>query len=172
MCYGVTHRDCMYADCPGDPLMIYSSDQGRSRQARAEAYPDAESNVIEDDRLNDLFLGTWECEKISTLQETQPEDLALLQSSNSILQLTERNGKGESPIVAAERLNSILTEVGEQYQASEGKIVMFTHPYIVKCYLNKHFPDYEVPLSTNSQILKLTFKNNEFSLVSMEDVAV
>lgn len=58
------------------------------------AYPDAESSVIEDERLNDLFLGSWECEKISTLQETQPADLALLQSSNFILQLTERDGKG------------------------------------------------------------------------------
>lgn len=62
----------------------------------------------------------------------------------------------------------ILHYYSPLYQASEGKIVMFTHPYIVKCYLNKHFPDYEVPLSTNSQIVKLTFKNNEFSLISMD----
>lgn len=159
------------SDIVGDtPIAVYSSDQGRSRAARAIAYPELESSVIETSDLNDLFLGYWEGEKISTLQETEAQDLALLQSSNSILQLTPRDGEGEYPMFASARLDSVLDDIALEYQSSEGKVVVFTHPYLIKCYLNTFFPEYEVPVSDNAQVLKLTYKDNTFNIVEMTDV--
>lgn len=159
------------ADIVGDtPIAVYSSDQGRSRAARAIAYPALESSVVETSDLNDLFLGYWEGEKISVLQETAAADLALLQSSNSILQLTPREGEGEYPMFASARLSSVLDEIAFEHQSSEGKVVVFTHPYIVKCYLNTFFPEYEVPVSDNAQVLKLTYKDNAFQIIEMTDI--
>lgn len=153
------------------PVAIYSSDQGRSRAALAIAYPELQDSVVETDELNDLFLGYWEAEKISLLQESDPEDLALLQSSNDILNLTPRDGEGEYPMFAASRLDGVLQEIALLYQSMEGKVVVFTHPYIIKCYLNAFYSDYEVPLSDGSQVFKLTYKDNTFTVADVTDIS-
>lgn len=153
-----------------EPIAIYSSDLGRSREAREYAYPDLDSIVVEDDRLNELFLGYWEAEKISNLEGNEAEDYALLKSSNGILTFKARDGGGEEPLNAGERLNMALQDIAAEYQASEGKVVVFTHPYILKCFLNANYPDYEVPLSDAAQVLKLTYKSEEFTIEDMSEL--
>ncbi|MFT3876037.1 MAG: histidine phosphatase family protein [Propioniciclava sp.] len=154
----------------GTPAAIYSSDQGRSRAARAIAYPDQAKDAVEDARLNELFLGYWEGEKIATLQNSAAADLALLRSPDGILRLTPREGEGEYPMLAAGRLQSMLKDIALRYQASEGKVVVFTHPYLIKSYLNAFFPDYRVPVSDKAQVLKLTYKSNQFKVGGMTEI--
>lgn len=152
------------------PVAIYNSSLGRSREALQYAYPDMEAITVEDDNLNELFLGYWEAERVANLQANEAGDYAKLKSSNDILTLTARDGGGEAPAVAAQRLSMVLDEIAMKYQASEGKVVVFTHPYILKCYLNTEFPEYQVPLSDASQALKLSYKNEVFTIEDMTEV--
>lgn len=152
------------------PVAIYNSSLGRSREALQYAYPDMGAITVEDDNLNELFLGYWEAERVENLQANEAEDYAKLISSNQILTLAARDGGGEAPAVAAQRLSTVIDEIATKYQASEGKVVVFTHPYILKAYLNTQFPEYEVPLSSASQALKLSYKNEVFTIEDMVEV--
>lgn len=149
---------------------IYSSELNRSRQTRSIFLDNADQDVIENSMLDEMFLGYWEAEKIALLQETDSENYNLLMSGNQILDFPVVDGDSEKPSIAAYRLESALRMIGDEHLSSEGKVVVFTHPLILKAFLNDQFPDTQIEATDKMQMVTLTFKEDVFTLEDTTEI--
>lgn len=155
----------------GAPLAVYASELNRSKKSSEIAFGGKNIALSLDSRLDEMFLGYWEAEKISVLEKTDYANYRLLTSANYISSMPAVEGAGEKADRAAARLEGALRDMGEKHLSSEGKIVVFTHPFILKAFLNEQFPTYQVPASKNMQVVTLTFKDDVFEMKeSLKDI--
>ena len=150
---------------------VYSSNLNRSRRTADIALDGMNLEPVESENLNELFLGFWEAEHKEVLEETEKENLDKLFSAKDILNFAAPDGDGENPAVAAYRLKNTLQDIGVVHQADENTIVVFTHPHILTAYLNAEFPEYDVEVSDDMQIVTLEYASEIFTVTGSETVA-
>lgn len=149
-------------------LTIYSSELGRAWKTALTALPDSKKLLVKTSNLNEIFLGDWEAQDISVATQQHPDEIRKLLSGGSSLNFVSPN-QGENGDIAAWRLNKALKKIGYQYEFSEGKVAVFTHPFAFNAFLNKYVTTppiingYKTPL-----IVTIQFKNDEFKVKSVE----
>ncbi|MEJ5065419.1 MULTISPECIES: histidine phosphatase family protein [unclassified Erwinia] len=117
--------------------------------------------VIQDKRLNEMFLGPWEAETIATLN-TRPAAVNLLTPGRVIDFVPER--VGERGRVAAVRFDEMLSALGYQYEFSKGRLAVFTHPRVLDAFLSQRIPGYVHPQWDTAYSVTLTYKNETFNV--------
>lgn len=149
---------------------VYSSNLNRSKKTAAIALEGSNAQIIQNEYLNELFLGYWEAEILEVLEKNEAANLKTLLSANKISDFVPPDGGGESPFIASYRLKTVLEEIGVKYQADEKTVIVFTHPLILKAYLNSMFPEFEYEVSDDMQITTLQYASEVFTLTGCETV--
>lgn len=153
---------------PSTFVAAYSSKLGRAIETNALVLKDRNIPVIYEDNFNEIFLGDWEAEKISTIKEDKTGESDNLFSSKNIIKFKSHHG-GENGDIAAYRFSSSLKKIAMKNEFTEGKVLVFTHPIIFRAFLNQTIPDYNLALKNNAQIITLQYKNEIFSIVDVVD---
>lgn len=140
-------------------IAAWSSELNRAvKTAEALMLPQG-MTVMKDKRLNELFLGAWEAEKITTINKS-PAAVNLFTPGKVIDFVPER--EGERGQVAAARIDEVLSALGYQYEFSKGRLAIFTHPLVLDAFLSKRIPYYAHPQWSGAYRLTLTYKNETF----------
>lgn len=140
-------------------IAAYSSQLGRAVKTAQIVTQAHHMPVIQDRRLNELFLGTWEAEKVATLK-THPASAFLFSPARVIDFVPEVAAeRGE---VAAARLDDFLSSLAHRYEFTPGRVVVFTHPLVLAAFLSLRVPDYQQPQQQGAQVVELTYKNETF----------
>lgn len=148
----------------------YSSELGRGYKTAKAVLPESGVALVEDKNLNEIFLGHWEAEKVATIKGSGTPAAANLFSSDKVIQFVSPDD-GERGDIAAYRLDSFLSAIGYQYEFSNGKVAVFTHPLILKAFLNKRIPDYQLKDSQGMQVITLQYKNENFNVKDSKEIA-
>lgn len=140
---------------------VWSSELGRAVKTSQAVMLSHHQQVVQDKRLNELFLGPWEAEKIATLRTLSAAEPLFSPGKRINLVPAEQGERGE---VAAARLDEVLSQIGYQYEHSQGRVAVFTHPLILDAFLSKRMPGYLPPPCEAACILTLTYKNEAFQV--------
>lgn len=142
-------------------IAAWSSGLNRAvKTAEAVMLPQGIS-VTQDKRLNEIFLGPWEAEKIATIK-TSPAAGNLFTPGKVIDFVPE--GEGEYGQAAAARIDEMLSALGYQYEFSKGRLAIFTHPRVLDAFLSQRIPDYAHPPLGDAYRMTLTYKNETFKV--------
>ena len=144
-------------------IAAYSSELGRGYKTAEAVLTGHQQTLIKDKNLDEMFLGHWEAEKIETIKASDSQAAKDLFSADRVIHFLSPDD-GENGDIAAFRLDSLLSKIGYQYEFSKGNVAVFTHPLIVKAFLNKRVPDYRLPESDALQVINLQYKNEAFSI--------
>lgn len=117
--------------------------------------------VMQDKRLNEVFLGPWEAEKIATII-TSPAAGNVFTPGKVIDFIPE--SEGERGQVAAARFDEMLSALGYQYEFSQGRLAVFTHPRVLDAFLSLRIPGDVHPQWDNAYSVTLTYKNETFNV--------
>lgn len=124
----------------GNVLAVFCSELDRSSATASYIIKDDDMKTYYRENLNEIYFGSLEAMSMDELQSNYPKFTGRLTSDNSVNAVKPENG--ESGEIAAYRLQEVLDEIVEDYEYSGGKVVVFTHPYILSAYMNEYFEDY------------------------------
>lgn len=110
-----------------------------------------------------MFLGHWEAEKVATIKNNHSEAAKNLFSNQQVIRFASPDD-GENGEIAAYRLDTFLSAIGQKYEFSQGKVIVFTHPLILKAFFNKRLPEHEWQPAPGIQVVTLGYKNEIFSV--------
>jgi broad specificity phosphatase PhoE len=144
-------------------IAAYSSELGRGYKTAQRVMAGHQIPVQQDSQLNEMFLGHWEAEKVATLKNDQSEAARNLFSANNLIRFVAPD-EGENGEIAAYRLDRFLSAIGQKYEFSQGKVIVFTHPLILNAFFNKRLPDYSWQPNQRLQVVTLAYKNETFSV--------
>jgi broad specificity phosphatase PhoE len=144
-------------------IAAYSSELGRGYKTAQRVMAGHQIPVQQDSQLNEMFLGHWEAEKVATLKNDQSEAARNLFSANNLIRFVAPD-EGENGEIAAYRLDRFLSAIGQKYEFSQGKVIVFTHPLILNAFFNKRLPDYSWQPNQGLQVVTLAYKNETFSV--------
>ncbi|CAI1530145.1 Alpha-ribazole phosphatase [Serratia fonticola] len=148
-------------------IAAYSSELGRGYKTAQRVMADHQIPIQQDSQLNEIFLGHWEAEKVATLKSDQSEAARNLFSANKLIRFVAPD-EGENGEIAAYRLDKFLSAIGQKYEFSQGKVIVFTHPLILNAFFNKRLPDSSWQPSQGMQVVTLAYKNEAFSVVQVK----
>lgn len=153
-------NQAMAAQLRGTPFIAaWSSELNRAvKTAEALMLPKG-TTATKDKRLNEVFLGAWEAEKITTINKSSAAG-NLFTPGKVIDFVPER--EGERGQVAAARMNEMLSALGYQYEFSKGRLAVFTHPLVLDAFLSLRIPYYAHPKWSGAYMVTLTYKNETF----------
>lgn len=151
-------------------IAAYSSELGRGYKTAQRVMVNHPTPVVQESRLNEIFLGHWEAEKVVTLKGNNSEAARNLFSTNQVIHFVSPD-EGETGEIAAYRLNSFLTSIGHKYEFNQGKVIVFTHPFIVRSFLNKHLPNQVLTPTDGMQTITLQYKNETFNVKDIKTIA-
>ncbi|WP_025118937.1 MULTISPECIES: histidine phosphatase family protein [unclassified Serratia (in: enterobacteria)] len=144
-------------------IAAYSSELGRGYKTAQRVMADHQIPIQQDNQLNEMFLGHWEAEKVATLKGDPSKAARDLFSANNLIHFVSPD-EGESGENAAYRLDKCLSAIGQKYEFSQGKVIVFTHPLVLNAFFNKRLPDSSWQPSQSAQVVTLTYKNETFSV--------
>lgn len=148
----------------------YSSTLGRAHETQSIVLKNRNVPIIYDEQLNEIFLGPWEAEKIAVIKNDPSIEAKNLFSTQHVIRFRSPN-RGENGEIAAYRLTSALQKIGQQYEFTQRKILVFTHPFIFRAFLNQVIPDYQLAPTHNAQLITLHYKNEKFSVANVKEFA-
>lgn len=148
---------------PSDYFAIYSSTLNRAKYTAHHLFENSKTPIQINRNLDEIFLGLWEAEKISTLEKEPLNQFAKLRSGKDVLSFVSP-AEGETGVIAAYRLESTLRDIGNQNEFHTGKAMVVTHPIIFSAFLNKVLPDYQFTPKKDLQLITLQYKNEKFSV--------
>lgn len=151
-------------------VAAYSSTLSRAYNTADIVLANKGVTLTKDSNLDEMFLGYWEAEKVTTLKNNKAVQSNDLFSADKVINFISSEG-GESGVVAAYRLNSALAQIGNTYEFSNGKVIVFTHPIAMKAFLNQQVPGYKFNNSNELQVITLNYKDEAFSVKSVKAIS-
>lgn len=148
-------------------VAAYTSTLGRAHETANIALANTNIPVTENRFLDEIFLGQWEAEKISNLNNLKSEQVSALFSNNNVIDFVSPVG-GETGSLAAYRLGVVLKDIGIHNEFTSGKVAVFTHPLVFKAFLNQAIPDYRLSNSKDVQVVTLQYKNEVFKVKDVQ----
>lgn len=122
----------------GNVLAVYCSSMDRAAETESCIIKDDDMKITYTSKLDEMDFGDMESASMVELEIMYPSEMEQLNSGENYGQLQAPGG--ESGAVAAYRMHSALEDVVEEYEYSGGKVVVFTHPYILTAFMNTYFP--------------------------------
>lgn len=152
---------------PTDYLAVYSSTLNRAKYTANHLFENSTLPIQINRNLDEIFLGLWEAEKISTLEKDPKGQFTKLHSGKNVLSF-ESPVDGETGAIAAYRLESLLRDIGIKNEFHTGKIMVVTHPIIFSAFLNKVQPEHQFIPKKDLQLITLQYKNEKFSVKNIQ----
>lgn len=147
------------------PAAVWISDLRRADKMAQSVFEGRSTPVSGyDKRLNELFVGHFEATPI----DTQAADSAL-RSEGNMLHFTPAEG-AESGVIAAWRLHDFLTDMTHRYTPEQGAIVVFTHPYIMKAFMQRYIPDWQSDNKDGAKMIVLNINDAGYTVKHSETV--
>lgn len=150
-------------------IAAYSSELVRGYKSAEAVLAGHNVTLIKDKDLNEIFLGQWEAENVDTIKAGNTQAARDLFSDDRVNRFQSADG-GEDGDIAAWRFDRLLSNIGWQHEFSKGEVAVFTHPLVVKAFLNRRIPDFKLPLSRKAQVIRLQYKNETFSVKEVKTV--
>ncbi|MGN0343025.1 MAG: histidine phosphatase family protein [Roseburia sp.] len=123
----------------GNVLEVYCSSMDRAAETESYVIKDDDMKITYTSKLDEMDFGDMESGSMVELELLYPSQMEQLYSEADYGQLQAPGG--ENGAVAAYRMHSALEDIVEEYQYSGGKVVVFTHPYILTAFMNTYFPE-------------------------------
>lgn len=150
-------------------IAAYSSELSRGYKTAETILAGHHLALVKSKNLNEMFLGHWEAEKIQTIKAQNTRAAKDLFSADRVIHFLPPD-EGERGELAAFRLETLLSQVGYQYEFSNRPVLIVSHPLIVRAFLNKHIPDYRLPESNHARLIVLQYKNEIFHVQDVQSI--
>lgn len=123
----------------GNVLAVYCSSMDRAAETESYIIKDDDMKTTYTSKLDEMDFGEMESGSMVELELMYPSEMERLNSGENYGHFQAPGG--ESGAVAAYRMHSALEDIVEDYEYSGGKVVVFTHPYILKAFMDTYFPE-------------------------------